>query len=72
MANLKKTIRQRSALARLEKQFVEFKAAHKDKKPWDSTRNGRTIHHAGRKYAAECERIQQEIANLKANMKKTA
>ena len=63
--NTKKIIRQRSALARLEKSYEQFKAANKDKAPYDSTRNGRIIHHSGRSYKKECERLLDEIKNLK-------
>ena len=63
-------VRQKSALKRLEAAYEKFKAAGEDKKPYDSTRNGRIIHHKGRSYNAECERMKQEIANLKANISK--
>ena len=62
--------RQKSALARLEVAYEKFKAAKEDKKPWDSTRNGRVIHHQGRKFADECVRMANEIKNLKANISK--
>ena len=63
-------VRQRAALQRLEAAYQRFKAAGEDKKPYDSTRNGRIIHHSGRSYNAECERMKQEIANLKQNISK--
>ena len=63
-------VRQKSALKRLEAAYEKFKAAGEDKKPYDSTRNGRIIHHKGRNYNAECERMKQEIANLKENISK--
>ena len=63
--NSKKVIRQRAALARLEATYQKFKAAKEDKKPWTSTRNGRTIFHKGRSYADECARFAHEITVLK-------
>jgi hypothetical protein len=63
-------VRQKAALARLEATYEKFKAAKEDKKPWDSTRNGRVIHHQGRKYADECARMATEIKNLKAKISK--
>ena len=63
-------VRQKAALQRLEVAYTKFKAAGEDKKPYDSTRNGRIIHHSGRSYNAECERMKQEIANLKQNISK--
>ena len=63
--------RQKSALVRLEATYEKFKAAKEDKKPWDSTRNGRVIHHQGRKYADECARMVTEIKNLKAKISKS-
>ena len=63
-------VRQRSALQRLEAAYQRFKAAGEDKKPYDSTRNGRIIHHSGRSYNAECERMKKEIDNLKTNISK--
>lgn len=61
-------VRQRTALQRLEVAYEKFKAAGEDKKPWDSTRNGRIIHHKGRKYNEELSRMKQEIENLKKNI----
>ena len=61
-------VRQRAALQRLEATYEKFKAAGEDKKPWDSTRNGRVIHHKGRSYNEECERLKKEISNVKANI----
>ena len=43
-------VRERAALKRLEAAYEKFKAAGEDKKPYDSTRNGRIIHHPGRSY----------------------
>ena len=63
--NTKKIIRQRTALARLEKSYEQFKAANKDKAPWNSTRNGRVIHHRGHTYDEECSRLLSEIKILK-------
>ena len=63
--------RQKAALVRLEATYEKFKAAKEDKKPWDSTRNGRVIHHQGRKYADECARMVTEIKNLKARISKS-
>ena len=63
-------VRQKSALQRLEAAYQKFKAAGEDKKPYDSTRNGRIIHHSGRSYNAECERMKKEIDNLKTNISK--
>ena len=63
-------VRQKSALQRLEAAYEKFKAAGEDKKPYDSTRNGRIIHHSGRSYNAECERMKKEIDNLKTNISK--
>ena len=65
-------IRERNALKRLEAAYEKFKAAGEDKKPWSSTRNGRTIYHKGRNYNEECERMKKEIANLKANITKNS
>ena len=62
--------RQKAALVRLEATYEKFKAAKEDKKPWDSTRNGKVIHHQGRKYADECARMATEIKNLKAKISK--
>lgn len=65
-------IRERAALKRLEAVYETFKAAGEDKKPYDSTRNGRTIHHRGRSYNEECERMKKEISNLKENISKNS
>ena len=65
-------VRERTALKRLEAAYEKFKAAGEDKKPYDSTRNGRIIHHSGRSYNAECERIKKEISNLKENISKNS
>lgn len=60
--------RQRAALGRLEQQYEKFVAAKQDKQPWDTTRNGKPKHHAGRSYEQECQRLKQEILNVKANL----
>ena len=65
-------VRERAALKRLEAAYEKFKAAGEDKKPYDSTRNGRIIHHSGRSYNAECERMKKEISNLKENISKNS
>jgi len=65
-------VRERAALKRLEAAYEKFKAAGEDKKPWDSTRNGRIIHHKGRSYNEECERMKKEISNLKENISKNS
>ena len=62
--------RERAALQRLEVAYEKFKAAGEDKKPWSSTRNGRTIYHRGRSYNEECERMKKEIAILKDKLSK--
>jgi len=63
-------IRERNALKRLEATYEKFKAAGEDKKPWSSTRNGRTIYHKGRSYNEECERMKKEISILKDKISK--
>lgn len=63
-------VRQRAALQRLEAAYEKFKAAGEDKKPWTSTRNGRSIYHRGRTYNEECARMKLEIIHLKDNMSK--
>ena len=63
-------VRQKATLKRLEAAYEKFKAAGEDKKPHDSTRNGRIIHHSSRSYAGECERMKFEIENLKKNISK--
>ena len=63
-------VRQKAALQRLESAYEKFKADGEDKKPWSSTRNGRTIYHKGRSYNEECERMKQEISNLKNKISK--
>lgn len=65
-------VRERTALKRLEATYEKFKAAGEDKKPWSSTRNGKTILHRGRSFNDECERMKKEIANLKANITKNS
>ena len=63
-------VRERAALKRLEAAYEKFKAAGEDKKPYDSTRNGRIIHHQGRSYNEECERMKKEISILKDKLSK--
>lgn len=63
-------VRQKVTLKRLEDVYEKFKAAGEDKKPYYSTRNGRIIHHQGRSYKEECERMKLEIENLKKNISK--
>lgn len=63
-------VRQKSALKRLEAAYEKFKAAREDKEPWTSTRKGRKIYHKGRSYSEECERMRNEISNLKKNISK--
>ena len=65
-------VRQKAALKRLEATYEKFKAAGEDKKPWSSTRNGRTIYHKGKSYKEECERMKKEISNLKENISKNS
>jgi len=64
-------VRQRAALKRLEAAYEKFKAAGEDKKPWDSTRNGFPVHHKGRSYNEECERLKKEISILKDKISRT-
>ena len=63
-------VRQKAALQRLEATYEKFKEAGEDKKPWTSTRNGRTIYHKGRSYNEECERMKKEISILKDKISK--
>ena len=65
-------VRERAALKRLEAAYEKFKAAGEDKKPWSSTRNGKEIYHRGRTYNEECQRMKQEIENLKKNITKNS
>ena len=65
-------VRERAALKRLEAAYEKFKAAGEDKKPWSSTRNGRTVYHSGRPYKDECGRMKKEIENLKRNIDKNS
>lgn len=65
-------VRERAALKRLEAAYETFKAAGEDKKPWYSTRNGREIYHSGKSYNEECQRMKQEIENLKKNITKNS
>ena len=64
-------VRQKTALKRLEAAYEECKAAGEDKKPWESTRNGFPIHHKGRSYNEECERMKKEISILKDKISRT-
>ena len=63
-------VRQRAALKRLETAYEKFKAVGEDKKPWDSTRNGFPVHHKGKSYNEECERMKKEISILKDKISK--
>jgi len=63
-------VRERAALKRLEAAYEKFRAAGEDKKPWDSTRNGRVIHHSGKSFHQECERMKNEITLLKESLTK--
>lgn len=63
-------VRQKAALKRLEAAYEKFKAAGEDKKPWDSTRNGFPVHHKGKSYNEECERMKKEISILKDKISK--
>ena len=63
-------VRERAALKRLEAAYEKFRAAGEDKKPWDSTRNGFPIHHKGRSYNEECQRLKNEIQILKDKLSK--
>ena len=65
-------VRQRAALKRLEATYEKFKVAGEDKKPYTSTRNGRTIYHKGRSFNEECARMKQEIESLKAHISKNS
>ena len=65
-------VRERAALKRLEAAYEKFKAAGEDRKPWDSTLNGFPVHHKGRSYNEECERMRKEISNLKENISKNS
>lgn len=64
-------VRQRAALKRLEATYEKFKAAGEDKKPWDSTRNGKVVHHKGRTFNEECSRLKNEIEILKNKLLKS-
>lgn len=64
--------REKAVLKRLEAAYEKFKAAGEDKKPWYSTRNGREIYHKGRTYNEECQRMKEEIENLKKNITKNS
>lgn len=69
-----KFLRIKSALARLEKQFEDFKKEGKDQEPRDTTRNGgkRVIHHSGIKFADKCKWFEIEISRTKENLSKWA
>ena len=64
-------LRRKSALARLEETYEKFKVAKEDKKPWTTTRNGRTINHKGRTCAEERKRLSDEISHLKSLIART-
>lgn len=68
MANVRKVMRQKSALALLEARYEKFKAAKEDKKPWST--HGGTKLHPGRSYEDECARLSNEIKALKAKIAK--
>lgn len=59
-----RSVRQKTALKKLEEQYVKFKEAKQDKKI--TTRNRNFV----RSYKAECERMEQEIQNIKNNLTK--
>lgn len=59
-----RSIRQKTALKHLEEQYVKFKEAKQDK---IITSRGRNI---VRSYKSECERMEQEIQNIKDNLTK--
>lgn len=58
--------RRKEALKRLEKQYEAFKASGVAKEAW-ITNGGKRIHE-GRSFEAECQRLSNEIANLKKNI----
>ena len=60
--------RLKTALTMLEKRYEKFKAAKENKKPWLT--HGGTKSHPGRSYEAECARLSNEIAAVKAHMTK--
>ena len=60
--------RRKTALALLEARYEKFKAAKEDKKPWTTHHNTKV--HPGRSYEAECARLSNEIAILKAKLSK--
>lgn len=73
--SVKKNIRRKSALKRLEAQREAFIAAGKDKESWtthhaNATRTTiRERVHAGRPYDKELERLNAEIKHLKELMR---
>ena len=60
-----RSLRQKTALKKLEEQYVKFKEAKQDK---TITSRGRNL---VRSYAAECKRMEQEIQNIKNNLNKS-
>ena len=65
-------VRKRAALERLEAAYAKFKAAGEDKKPHESTRNGRKVLHRGKSYNEECQRMRKEIESLKSHISKNS
>lgn len=59
-----RSIRQKTVLKRLEEQYLKFKEAKQDK---HITSRGRNL---VRSYKSECERMEQEIQNIKNNLTK--
>ena len=72
MKGAKKVTRLKFVLERLEAAYAKFKAAGEDKKPHESTRNGRKILHRGRSYNEECQRMKKEIESLKSHISKNS
>lgn len=60
-----RSLRQKTALKKLEEQYVKFKEAKQDK---TITSRGRNL---VRSYSAECKRLEQEIQNIKNNLNKS-
>lgn len=60
-----RSLRQKTALKYLEEQYVKFKEAKQDKQ---ITSRGRNL---VRSYKSECERMEQEIQNIKNNLSKS-
>lgn len=65
LKGVKKVVRLKSALERLEASYNKFREAGEDKKPYSSTRNGKVVYHKGRSYDEECKRMKYEIERLK-------